>query len=160
MKNTSYIRTPSTFTREMFESICDRHAKGETLSAICRTEGYPHRMTFHAWCKHDEALVSMWADASMSFEEAHLDATLDISDDGSRDYTVSEDGAASVNHDHISRSKLRVDTRFKMLAIKNPEKYGTNRVNLNHGGQPDNPIRALLLAVNGTSIQPVADDGE
>ena len=49
---------------------------------------------------------------------------LEISDDGINDYTQTEDGDEAPNHEHIQRSRLRVDFR-KWLATKlAPKKYG------------------------------------
>jgi hypothetical protein len=56
------------------------------------------------------------------FDQIALDA-LNISDDGRRDYLMDEEGFR-VDHDHIQRSKLRVDTRLKLLAKWDPKRYG------------------------------------
>jgi hypothetical protein len=68
----------------------------------------------------------------------------EIADDGSRDYTVTEDGREIPDHDHINRSKLRVDSRKWLLSKLLPKKYG-DKVDLNLGGQgKENPQRMVI----------------
>ena len=152
---------PSLYTPELIEAIAARLSTGETLSSICRDDGMPDRSTIWDWQQKNPDVSQRLARARDIGEEAILEETLHISDDGRRDYTVGEDGSAVVNHDHIQRAKLRVDTRLKLLAIWNPKKYG-NKVDVNHGGQKGNPFIALLSEISGTSLQPkdsVDDDG-
>jgi hypothetical protein len=44
------------FTEELFETILDLHAEGETIRAICRLQGMPKPRTFYEWLANDEAL--------------------------------------------------------------------------------------------------------
>ena len=47
---------------------------------------------------------------------------------------------------------------MQWLAAKHaPKKYG-DKVDVNHGGQTDNPLSVLLKQVSGTSLPVVADD--
>ena len=47
----------------------------------------------------------------------------EIADDGSNDW-IEADGRDIVNHEYVTRSKLRIDTRKWALARMNPRKYG------------------------------------
>lgn len=49
---------------------------------------------------------------------------LDIADDGSNDTYLDENGATFVNHDHIQRSRLRVQYRQWLMGVMAPRKYG------------------------------------
>lgn len=65
----------------------------------------------------------MYARARMLLTESLVDEIIEISDDKSRDFVQTDDGL-KVDHDHINRSKLRVDSR-KWLASKiAPKLYG------------------------------------
>jgi hypothetical protein len=68
---------------------------------------------------------------------------LEIADDGSADYKLSDREGQDivVDSEHIQRSKLRVETRLKLLAKWSPQKYGER---VTHGGDPDAPIRASV----------------
>lgn len=75
--------------------------------------------------------------------DALFDEMLNIADDGSNDWMEKrrEDGSleTAVNHEHISRSKLRVDTRKWMAAKLAPKKYGEK---LQHtGADGEGPVQ-------------------
>lgn len=56
-----------------------------------------------------------------------------------------------MNTEHVQRSKLRIETRLKLLAKWNPKKWG-EKVDLNHGGQADNPIKTLVENLAGNVV--------
>jgi hypothetical protein len=68
---------------------------------------------------------------------------LDIADDGTNDWQARELAAGRVSavpdHEHINRSRLRVDTRKWLMGKLAAKKYG-DKLDLNHGGQKDNPV--------------------
>lgn len=61
---------------------------------------------------------------------------LAIADDGSNDTYKDEDGLPRVDHDHIARSRLRVDSRKWLAGKLAPKKYGDK---LAVGGADDLP---------------------
>ena len=61
--------------------------------------------------------------------------------------------------EHVQRSRLRVDTRIKLLEKLQPRKYGA-KVDMNHGVQEDNPIMQLLNISKGTKLAAVNDDNK
>jgi hypothetical protein len=128
---------PSLKSPELVESICERLAQGEPLAAICRDEGMPHPSTVRDWMKADEAVSLAIARAREDGEDWLAAECLEIADDGRRDYVPTDDGRGVVDHDHIQRSKLRIDTRLKLLAKWNPKKYGER---LALAGDPEAPI--------------------
>lgn len=75
---------------------------------------------------------------------------LEIADDAAGDY----DAEGRFRPENVQRARLRIDARKWILSKLAPHRYG-DRVSLNHGGQEENPIRALVMAVQGTSIRPV-----
>ena len=115
---------PSSYTAEIVEAICERLAKGEPMTVICREEGMPAPRTVRDWEAAMPEVAAAIARAREEGEYVMAEDCLNIADDGRRDYTVSEDGGAVVNHDHIQRAKLRIDTRLKLLAKFNPKKWG------------------------------------
>lgn len=119
--------------QKIADDIIRRLGEGEPLSVICRTEGYPHRSTFHEWRKTDADLEARYVAAKLAGFDAIADDCLSIADDGSRDYVPGEEGGLMVDRDHIQRSKLRVETRLKLLAKWYPTKYG-DKLGLEHSG--------------------------
>lgn len=115
---------PSKYTQELMDEIVERLSKGEPMAAICRSEGMPHPSTVRDWMNSDASVSLAIARAREDGYDAIAQDALDISDDGRRDYEIDEEGRFAVNHDHIQRSRLRVDTRLKLLAKWDPKRYG------------------------------------
>jgi hypothetical protein len=124
---------PSTYTEETAALICARIAEGETLTAICAADGMPDRVTVWRWTEANESFRNAYARAKEARVERMADEILHIADDATADIRTTDDGAEVVDHEHIQRSKLRVDTRKWLLAKLAPKKYG-ERVDLNHAG--------------------------
>lgn len=65
------------FSQELFDTICERIADGESLRAICRDEGMPTASNVFRWVNADAAVAEQYARA----REASADADAeDISD--------------------------------------------------------------------------------
>ena len=73
--------------------------------------------------------------------DAIAEECLEIADETAFD-TVINDNGYRANTEWISRSKLRVETRLKLLAKWDPKRYG-EKVDVNHGGQGDNPVQTV-----------------
>lgn len=125
---------PTKYTPALVTAICERLSKGEPLACICRDDGMPHRSTVDDWknekgadgklTERAEFVSRQIACAREDGFDALAREALEISDDGTRDYAPDGDGGVVVNHDHIQRSRLRVDTRLKLLAKWDPKRYG------------------------------------
>jgi len=121
--------------------ICERLATGEPLSVICRDIGIPRR-TVNEWRQTDPAIADLIQDARDDGYDAIAKECLDIADDGRRDYREDEDGREFPDYDHIQRSKLRVETRLKLLAKWDPKRYG-DKHQFEHSGPNGGPIKTL-----------------
>ncbi len=120
-------------------TICVRLAAGEPMTVICRDIGVSVRVV-NDWRKVDAEISAQFDEArDLGFDAIAADC-LAIADDGRRDYAKGEDGREVVDHDHISRSKLRIDTRIKLLAKWDPRRYGDA---LKLSGDPENPIMGM-----------------
>lgn len=118
-------------------AICDRLATGEPLTVICRDLGIS-RYTIRNWRVEDPDIGRQFDQARDDGYDAIADDCLNIADDGRRDYKVDEDENGNVrltvDHDHIQRSRLRVETRLKLLAKWDPRRYG-DKIDHNHSGR-------------------------
>ena len=74
-----------------------------------------------------------------------LGESVEIADDGTNDWMERQrqDGSVAVDHEHIQRSKLRVDTRKWAMSKMAPKKYG-ERVAMEHSGPDGGPIVPVL----------------
>src|SRR4051794_16693229 len=67
------------------------------------------------------------------------DEIIAIADDTSGDW-IERDGELMVNHEHIQRSRLRVDARKWLMARMAPKKYGDKVV---LAGDAENPMQVI-----------------
>ncbi len=70
--------------------------------------------------------------------DALFDEALEIADDAAADWATDKDGKKTLNHEHVQRSRLRVDTRKWAAGKLAPKRYGDK---LQHTGEGGGPIR-------------------
>ena len=139
---------PTKFTRELLNEIGARLEKGEPLTWICKDEHMPDARTVHRWGEEDKEVSSFIARARDIGFDAIAEDALKIADDGSNDTYVDADGNKRVDADVIQRSKLRVETRLKLLAKWCPRRYGDVSPTVNVGvGVAVPPPDALMAGL-------------
>ncbi len=144
------------YTPEIVDEIVERLSKGEPLRQICRDEHMPSWDAVYDWEKKYPDLRQRIACARERGEDAIAQECLEIADKATNDWMEAngqDDVGYKLNGEHIQRSKLRIETRLKLLAKWNPRKWG-EKVDLNHGVQPDNPLATLLQQIQGTPMKP------
>lgn len=132
----------STYDPDIARMMCEQLSEGIPLREICRQEGYPAWRTVYDWMGKDADLAAAIARARDIGYDAMAEECLDIADNGGNDWMerLDADGVPigyQVNGDHIQRSKLRIETRLKLLAKFNPKRYGDKVV---HSGDEVNPV--------------------
>jgi hypothetical protein len=135
------------YTQELADEICERLANGESLNSIGKTEGFPHATTIYRWALDTEHPFAEKYAQARKIGYAHLaEELLEIADDGSNDFVErkNKDGETfkAVDHDHIARSRLRVDTRKWLLSKMLPKVYGDR---IEHTGEDGAPIKIQFL---------------
>lgn len=131
--------------------ICERLADGWTLRQIAKELGCTSG-AIPLWALDDEDFAKRYARAMELRAERMAMEIEEISDDGSNDW-MEREGQIVADHEHIQRSKLRVDARKWLMAKMMPKKYG-DRTTV--AGDPDNPLispdatdpRKLALALH------------
>lgn len=140
---------PTTYTPELGDRICLALAEGKTLRKIAEMDDMPAVSTILLWVvkgfRGDEtykAFSEQYALAREAQSEMFMDEVVEIADDGSEDFREfgdEGDGKTVVNHEHISRSKVRIETRFKVAEKFAAKRYGPRAdtsVNVNLNGVP------------------------
>lgn len=119
----------------MVIEICEWVMKGKSLRAFCRQEDKPHLSSVFTWLAADKHFSERYAQA-MDIRAEHLaEDIIEISDDSRNDTQVDDEGRTIVNHDHIQRAKLRVDSRKWIASHMAPKKYGDRlSTDVNHSG--------------------------
>ena len=126
---------PSTFDADVAEAICAKLSEGVPLALICRDEGMPAVRTVSDWKKAHDAFSADFARAREEGFDALAAECLEIADETSLD-TVSTENGERPNTEWISRSKLRIETRLKLLAKWDVKRYGDKMA---LGGADDMP---------------------
>ncbi|WAL81325.1 terminase [Pandoraea sp. XJJ-1] len=116
----------STFSQEVADAICERVAEGEPLRAICREEGMPAWRTVYHWTEDIPEFAAHIARARVMGREAIFEDTLIIADTPEEgvETETSENGVKERRGDMLGHRKLKIETRFKLLAKWDPKKYG------------------------------------
>lgn len=117
------VRTPELETA-FVEGIGD----GIPLRQLCRIHGVG-KSTVYVWMEEDADFAGRIAQARVKGFDAIAEEALEIADDGTNDWVKRGDKGAAYDAEHVQRSKLRVETRLKLLAKWDPKRYG-DRIDL------------------------------
>lgn len=125
-KSTGKRGRPTVYTPELGGKICDMIADGWTLRQICREEGMPPESTVRGWAiDPNHPFSAQYTRAREVGLWRMVDDILEIADDGTNDWVEREtkDGGTAllVDHEHVTRSRLRVDTRKWLLSKLLPQ---------------------------------------
>jgi hypothetical protein len=151
---------PSIYTPELARLICLRIASGQSTRAIARDEDMPSEATIRSWAVDDiEGFNAQYTRAVQIRAVGWAEEIIEISDDSSQDtYIDPKSGEERTNHEIVARSRLRTDTRKWMLSKVLPKVYG-DKIDLNHGVQPENPLASLVQRIAGSGLPVVKDEG-
>lgn len=138
---------PTIFTQAIADTICDRIACGESLKTIVRDKSMPAERTVYRWLKEMDAFRQQYARAREDQGDADADAVVDIADQVIK---------GKISH---QAGRVAIEARKWSAGKRKPKVYG-ERLDLNHGGQADNPLALLLKQVSGHALPVVADDPE
>jgi hypothetical protein len=119
---------PTNYCQEIAQLVCDRVATHHVgIERLCNMyPDMPGKTTIREWkLKHDE-FASRYALARQKQVENYAEDIIDIADDGSKDYVLTEDGF-KLDTEHLNRSRLRIDTRKWMASKLAPKIYGDQK---------------------------------
>lgn len=138
---------PITYSIQIAERICDELAGGKSLKRVCEDEGFPNYATVRRWEKAHPAFLELSNSARDIGCHLMADECLQIADDGRNDWMSSngeDDAGWKFNGEHVQRSKLRIETRLKLLAKWMPKVYGEK---LEHSGPGGGPIPITAIEI-------------
>jgi hypothetical protein len=126
---------PSIFSQELADTICERLMDGESLRAICDSEGMPRRTTVLRWLAANEAFRAQYAHAREEQAEALADEIVEIADEQCTMVRAAKHGGSKADDDEdlvevvfdptaVARNRLRMDARKWVAAKLKPKKYG------------------------------------
>lgn len=115
---------PSKLTPLVLKRIVDGLSEGTPLTVICSGKDMPSDRTVRDWMDANPEVSAEIARArEAGFDRIALDA-LAIADNTTQDTILTDKGGEIPNSEWISRSRLRVETRLKLLAKWDPKRYG------------------------------------
>lgn len=129
----------------IFLSICLEIAGGTPLREICRRPDMPSKSSFYDWLEDDSdpqahsGRIARYARARKLGFDNIAEEALEIADDGRNDWIERHDPdnpGYDYNGEHVARSRLRVDTRLKLLAKWDPKGYGERLALSDPDGKP------------------------
>lgn len=130
---------------EIEARIIEGLSKGTPLAQLCREDGMPDRSTAWRWAEEDEVLAQRIAHAREDGFDALAEECLEIADDATNDFVEKKrpDGSEHTAFDaeHVQRSKLRIETRLKLLAKWDPRRYGEL---IKLGGDERTPFQIII----------------
>lgn len=119
---------PTKRTKAIDDEICEKISIGIPLAEICRQEHMPNRATIYDWINADQNFLQRIARARELGYDAIAEETLQIADDATNDWMSRKNFKGEeetvLNTEHVQRSKLRIETRLKLLSKWFPKKYG------------------------------------
>lgn len=131
--------------------LADYVAGGMPLAKACRVLDIPLRTTYSR-IKREPAFADLMNEARATGYDVIATDCLDIADDSSGDL-----GDRGMNKEFVQRSKLRVETRLKLLAKWSPKQYGEKieieqksaNVTVPVGDDPVSALRAYEQLLKG-----------
>jgi hypothetical protein len=134
---------PSDFTQEIADKICVQLASGMSLREIADADDMPAQSTIYLWLQRHAEFSEQYARAREAQAEHWAEEILEIADDGSNDWMErrNRDGSSQevINAEHVTRSRLRVDSRKWLMSKLAPKKYG-DKIDLAHTGKDGGPL--------------------
>lgn len=122
------------YTQSVGEDICDLIVDGLTPQEACDgRDGRPsHFSTLFRWLETDDDFHRMYETAWLWRVDHMAREIVAIADDKEGDYKFvpdkdkpdGGDGLAVFCREHVSRSKLKIESRWRILATLMPRKYG------------------------------------
>lgn len=160
------IGRPSLYSQKMADEICKRITEGLSLRKVCLAPDMPSIGTVCRWLSEGDkkSFQEQYARACEIRTDVMAEELMDLHEkawvpveiegvplviDGKPVMTINQSSAAAV--------RLEADNKKWLMAKMKPKKYG-DKVDLNHGGQVDNPVRALYEQLSGTPLKPKSSE--
>jgi len=124
------VGRPSKYNEAVAHEICSRLMQGQGLIEICRDCHMPSEVTVFSWLddKRHKEFLKRYRNARVNQAAYLADEIMEIADDGTNDWIdrANKDGTTyrALDHEHVTRSTLRVNARKWHASKLAPLKYG------------------------------------
>ncbi len=128
---------PMPYDEAIALEVCERIAQGEGLEGICEDPRLPCETTVRKWMAKESSFAVAYARAREQQMEKWADDVIRIADDASGDYVdrIGKDGKVErvVDPETVQRSKLRIDTRMRLMGKFAAKRFG-DKIDVNVSG--------------------------
>lgn len=137
------------FKNIIFEMVVN----GKSLRTILKMEGMPDITTFYVWIEEEPEKSKQYAQAIKMRADLLFDEILDIADDNSNDFIEQDLGDGIItqkfDHEHVQRSRLRIDARKWVIERMNAKKYNDKYIELKEKeADTSNKIEVTIVRKN------------
>ena len=126
---------------------------GESLRSILKEKHLPDKRTVYYWLLHNKEFIHQYTHAREVQAETFVDEMTDIADDGSNDYMekITQSGEIThvPDHEHINRSRIRIDTRKWIAERMKPKKYFKPDVSDSDEENTAEPVQVIIEVEDG-----------
>jgi hypothetical protein len=145
------VGRPTKYTANFAHEFCEMVAvTSKGVKTLCKENPHwPNSDTIYSWLAKYKQFSDLYARAKRQQIEVIVDEILTIADDSSIDSVINDEGRLVVDHEHINRAKLRIDTRKWLAAKLVPRLYGAVNdapVNLNFPTDLSNATALLPMS--------------
>ena len=147
------------YSADLADRVCELILDGLSPEKIGQMSDMPSKRTIFNWLNEKEEFRQKYEIARMMKAEDWAHEIIEIADDTSQDWIITEDGARVVDHDHISRVRERIGVRKWLMSKWLPQKYGDRvTADVTVRGDVKELSNRELLAIAGSGG--AAGDGE
>jgi hypothetical protein len=117
------------YDAKIAQEICDAiSSSSKGIRKLCKlNKHWPTPSHIFTWIHTYPQFKEQYARAKQTQIESFVDDVIDIADDSTNDWIENEKGTLVANHDHINRSRLRIDTRKWLASKLCPKIYGESK---------------------------------
>jgi len=145
---------PTLYNPTLGDRICDLIATGYTLKQAANTLGLQHESQIILWTRVHPEFYEAYQRARETRLELMADQLESIADEGHNDYYERE-GIDGPDHEHMARSRLRVETRKWLLSKLAPKVYG-DKLSAEISGKDGAPLMpAVSVVIGAATPQPM-----
>lgn len=139
-------------SQDDFDEICNHIRSGLSVRKFDFKSIGKAQSSFYCWMDlhASKEQLEQYVRARDAQADALFDECLDIADDDSLDIGFKDDGTPFVKGENIQRSKVRIETRMRMVGKMRPKKYGEKTI---LAGDRKNPIVTKNIDVSKLSDQ-------
>ena len=140
---------------KVFNIICERIEKGESLRSVLKDKEMPSSRTFFKWIDSSEDKVKQYARATELRAEDIFDEMFYIADNTIEGIVIETDDNGRTKEkkgDMLGHRRLQIDTRKWALSKMNPKKYGDKTVVDNTSSDGTMSTKQINLTIDGKDI--------